>query len=113
MLKGIWDVAMSPVLWLLYLLIALGVVNVGCMAVNPAGQLREILSDPAVQSSLDKWSANAQISNPAFEAYLIQGVGIRVIGANVAADVSGDARSAGLDAERLAKLHAASQPVPH
>lgn len=87
-----------------FLAVLLHLSLVGCMAIHPAGELKELLADPAVQSSLDRWSANASIHNPAFEAYLINGVGIRVVGADVTADVSGDARSKGLSAEQLAAL---------
>lgn len=90
-------------LWtFLFLLLGLGALP-GCMAINPAGELRQLLADPVVQSTLEKWSASASITNPQFEAYLINGVGIRIIGADVSANANGDVRSPGV---------AASQPVP-
>lgn len=92
----VWNLWNLGWLWtVLLVLFGLGALP-GCMAINPAGELRQLLADPVVQATLDKWSATAEISNPAFEAYIINGVGIRIIGAAVSADASGDARSKGV-----------------
>ena len=76
----------------------------GCMVFDPAGQIGELLKEPAVQATLQDWSAKGSAHNPRIGGQMVTGFEIFTIGVDVEGDISGAAGTpakGGIDPELL------------
>lgn len=76
----------------------------GCMAFDPAGQIKSLLAEPAVQATLQDWAAKGSAHNPRIGGQMVTGFEIFTIGVDVEGDISGSAGTSGLDPALLEKL---------
>mgnify|MGYP005858869805 CR=1 FL=1 len=78
--------------------------SAGCLALNPVGEIRAALESPAVQATLEKWATTAELCDPVIGGRVVNGFEVYVNGVSAEGSVSGDARSGGIDVERLALI---------
>lgn len=91
--------------WIVLLIAFLGLwFLTGCLTFDPIGQLDKALSNPAVQATLDEWAARGSLHNPRIGGQITTGFEVYTIGVDVEGNISGDARSAGIDPALLEKL---------
>jgi len=82
----------------------LGLALVCCAGCNPMHEMRLMLENPGVQSTLEKWSLEGDFTNPSIGFFLVNGGELRATGVIARGDISGNVGSRGVDPDLLRTL---------